>query len=168
MTRLECPTPALYVDVDGLIWFNDANGFAEGDAALQAIAACIDTRAQAVGAVTARLGGDDFLVALPRGTRDLARRLAAEIMADVDALGFVHRPSGKFHCPFQALHVSTLVFTLAPEMLLDRGRLLDDLGYALWRAKQAAGRKDRVAGSVDGLLPARPPGEVSDLEPKGH
>jgi hypothetical protein len=67
-----------------------------------------------------------------------------------------HRPRRQAGCPFDALHVGTLVCRLGVEHLVDRRELVEDLGHAPWEAKRAAGRDGRGAGVIDEPLPTRP------------
>ena len=150
----ETPATAVFVDVDGMVWVNAADGVLEGDEVLRANAGCIRDRAVRHRGVAARVGGDEFIVMLPHGTTEEGSQVALDIMSDVDALQIrIGRREG-WQCPFDTLGVSTLVFPLTPPMTEDRRRLVENLSYALWEAKTAAGSKDRVAGVVDAVRPA--------------
>src|ERR1700733_3603041 len=63
--RIAESTPALFVDVDGLIWLNDQAGHLAGDEALVQIAGALS---QMFPSNVFRVGGDEFLVQLGTGS----------------------------------------------------------------------------------------------------
>jgi len=69
----------LFCDLDGLKLINDRDGHDAGDAALVATARALSEAAEAFpGAVTTRLGGDEFCVLMAGYTADHARALARD------------------------------------------------------------------------------------------
>ena len=77
------PGSVLVIDVDGFADLNDALGTAEGDRILVAVAQRV-TRAVPRGSVVARIGGDEFLVLLPRMPPAQAEELAHEVLVAVN------------------------------------------------------------------------------------
>lgn len=80
--RERSPLSLLLLDLDNFKAINDAHGHERGDAALQAVAAVIQQHVRADD-IAARVGGDEFVVVLPRTGRADANRLAAEIGAAI-------------------------------------------------------------------------------------
>ncbi len=68
----------LYFDVDGLKRINDKVGHGEGDCLLQAFAGAMRTRLRSYDPVV-RIGGDEFVSALPGIDADQAERVAGDI-----------------------------------------------------------------------------------------
>jgi diguanylate cyclase (GGDEF)-like protein len=78
---------AVFVDIDGLIWLNHANGHEAGDRAITMIAKAIVQRAaKERGASAYRVGGDEFLIVLQQSGLAAAEALASAIFDDVRAL----------------------------------------------------------------------------------
>jgi GGDEF domain-containing protein len=155
------PRWALFVDVDGLIWMNDARGALETDQALRRVAGVLAARADACSGLAARVGGDEFILVLPEASQAEAVQLGAALRADVARLAICVTPDGLapglWRGPFAQLSVSALAFALAPDSLADRRALGEDLSYALWQAKVAAGQPGGVVSALPGPVPRRPP-----------
>ncbi|AOJ04846.1 MULTISPECIES: sensor domain-containing diguanylate cyclase [Burkholderia] len=65
LQRNESRLSILFIDADHFKRYNDAHGHAQGDLALQWLAACIARRARRPGGLAARYGGEEFVVILP-------------------------------------------------------------------------------------------------------
>jgi diguanylate cyclase (GGDEF)-like protein len=139
---------AIWVDVDGLIWFNDSEGHDAGDAALATIARWLVAESAALGLEVYRVAGDEFVLV----GRDLA---VADATAIADRL-VDHSPSLdlRFTGPrFAAndrdrLTVSALVFRADARLALDRRAVCSELAGAIYEAGLAAGRKYQRRGSL--------------------
>ena len=84
------PLSLILLDVNGLKLTNDAFGHQAGDRMLQKVARVLQEKFRA-DEIVARVGGDEFLVLLPRIADDEARHLAKSVSA---ALGEVKVASG--------------------------------------------------------------------------
>ena len=74
------PPSVLLLDLDGFKQVNDTCGHLAGDDVLVGVAAVLQEACRA-GDLLARLGGDEFAVVLPATTPDVARTVAARILA---------------------------------------------------------------------------------------
>ncbi|MCV7073504.1 diguanylate cyclase [Mycolicibacterium rufum] len=73
------------IDLDGLKQVNDQHGHGAGDAYLRNVADIISRRLR-LSDVLARIGGDEFVVLLPRTTAAQAQQMAQTLVERVDAL----------------------------------------------------------------------------------
>jgi diguanylate cyclase (GGDEF)-like protein len=83
--RIQDPIALLMIDADNFKNYNDQFGHQAGDAALLAIAHCIETNSRRATDICARYGGEEFAVLLP-GTLvaeavDLAEKIRASLLA---------------------------------------------------------------------------------------
>lgn len=122
--RYRLPLSLLLVDVDNFKKINDAMGHTEGDELLCSIAAMLKENARA-NDVTARYGGDEFVVILPNTNSKVAFHLAERLRASIRTLGMV---------PFQAT-LSIGVSALTPNMK-DRQELIVAADKAMYEAKR--------------------------------
>jgi len=79
------PVTVLTFDMDNLKPINDTYGHGAGDDALQTVASVL-RRLNWAGAVSARIGGDEFLLFLPQCDEQGAQRAIAAIEADLELL----------------------------------------------------------------------------------
>jgi diguanylate cyclase (GGDEF)-like protein len=75
------PLVLAFVDVDGLKVVNDRLGHAAGDALLQDVVAAIRLNLRSYDVVTVRMGGDEFICALPEIDLAVSRRRFDDIRA---------------------------------------------------------------------------------------
>jgi diguanylate cyclase (GGDEF)-like protein len=87
------PLSVLFVDIDRFKNYNDAYGHQAGDDALIAVAQAIARCASRPSDLTARFGGEEFLVVLPETDTRGASAVAAAIHAAVDVLAIPHAVS---------------------------------------------------------------------------
>jgi diguanylate cyclase (GGDEF)-like protein len=84
--RNERPVALLMIDADHFKAYNDQFGHQAGDAALTAIAHCIEGQARRASDICARYGGEEFAVLLPETTLAGAAALAGTIRESLLAL----------------------------------------------------------------------------------
>jgi len=132
--RYRLPLSLLLIDVDNFKQFNDAMGHTEGDELLRSIAAMLKENARA-NDVTARYGGDEFVVILPNTNSKVAYNLGERLRSSARKLSMV---------PFQ-ITLSIGVAALLPDM--QRGReLIVAADRALYAAKR--GGRNQVSASA--------------------
>jgi diguanylate cyclase (GGDEF)-like protein/PAS domain S-box-containing protein len=83
------PTAVAMVDIDHMKPTNDAYGHQVGDAVLRSVAKALSRP----GAIVARYGGDEFVVALPNTTRTKAHKYCADVTAAVHRARVMHAES---------------------------------------------------------------------------
>jgi diguanylate cyclase (GGDEF)-like protein len=125
---------ALYLDVDRFKQINDRLGHNAGDRALQLIAAHLQAHVRPSD-VAGRLGGEEFVVILPRTDCIAAVRLAERLRQHVEALSTFEMP----------LTVSIGVAEHRRGESIDR--MIDEADAALLRAKRT-GRNRVVAAAL--------------------
>lgn len=130
------PASVLLLDLDGFKEINDRFGHGLGDTLLQALAIRLPVSIGRDG-VLARFGGDEFAILLPRIDR------GAGLAACARAIG------AAFEEPFiisgHTLHLGVSVgAATAPGHGCDVGELVASADFALYRAKQAGGRRFRL------------------------
>lgn len=136
------PLSVLMVDIDDFKGFNDTFGHLVGDAALVAVAHCLDESIHRPGDTLARFGGEEFALVLP-GTGDRGASAVAERL--VKAVRSVTIPDAP------GWHFSISVGTASwhpGESNLDPMELLDHADQALYAAKSAG--KDRAFAHAQG------------------
>ncbi|VVE90359.1 sensor domain-containing diguanylate cyclase [Pandoraea bronchicola] len=74
----------LFVDADNFKKYNDSHGHAQGDMALQHLAACINRHTRRHGDLAARYGGEEFIVVLPDTDEAGAAHIAEAIRREVE------------------------------------------------------------------------------------
>ena len=84
----------MMIDLDNLKRINDRLGHSAGDAALKLVAQQLQ-RVVRASDVCARVGGDEFAVAMPETDLDRARDVAIRLRRAVDHAALSMRPSGQ-------------------------------------------------------------------------
>jgi diguanylate cyclase (GGDEF)-like protein len=121
----------LCLDLDAFKSVNDRFGHAVGDEVLRAIAARID-HLSPPGAVSARLGGEEFAVVLPsRDARPFARSL----------LTGIHRADDRAPVTVSVGVAANAVANWEGDVPPKLGRLLDRADIAMYRAKRGGGNR---------------------------
>ncbi|MDP3407834.1 bifunctional diguanylate cyclase/phosphodiesterase [Bosea sp. (in: a-proteobacteria)] len=117
----------MLIDIDHLKVINDTMGHAAGDALIATVAARIQA---VVGQATAfRIGGDEFAVLLPKGSRAADMRLVASAIIAGMARPLDHDGNG-------IMPSVTIGAALADEQRGDTVKLRQDADFALYHAKE--------------------------------
>lgn len=95
-TRTGLPLSVMAIDLDGLKAMNDAHGHAAGDVLLRNFGAAID-RVIRGGDVGFRIGGDEFLILLPRTDGSQAERVAVRLHEEVSVIPTPQGPARFSH-----------------------------------------------------------------------
>jgi diguanylate cyclase (GGDEF)-like protein len=91
------PISLLLVDVDHFKLYNDRYGHPKGDDALRRVAQAIASSCLRATDLVARCGGEEFMVLLPKTSRNGAEHAAQRILDAVEALRIVHQDSPTTH-----------------------------------------------------------------------
>jgi len=132
--RYRFPLSLLLIDVDNFKMFNDAMGHAEGDELLRLVAAMLKENARA-NDITARYGGDEFVVILPNTESKVALHLAERLRMNARGICLA---------PFQ-ITLSIGVAALLPHMQEER-ELIVSADTALYTAKRCG--RNQVVGAA--------------------
>lgn len=137
------PFGVVQIDLDHFKQINDARGHAAGDAVLVEIArrltACLPD------ALVARIGGDEFLAALPAGFLSDAQPHGAEPWAERIAAGITR---DGIVLPDGGVRVTTSIGVALSEARDDAETLIDRADRALYAAKDAGRNRVTLAGAV--------------------
>ena len=87
------PLSLILCDIDFFKHYNDAYGHIQGDVCLRSIASQLDAVARRLGALAARIGGEEFAVILRQAGVDSGVQLAEELRSAIEHLGIVHSSS---------------------------------------------------------------------------
>jgi len=140
--RAECfnhELALLIIDIDHFKHYNDQNGHLAGDGVLKELALIFKEHVREIDCV-GRFGSEEFLVVLPRTSKDGAEVAAEKIRKEVEVHEFPlgeHQPEGK-------LTVS-IGFSCYPEDGEDAAKLIHTADIALSRAKNQG--RNRVEGA---------------------
>jgi len=129
----------LMIDIDHFKHYNDRNGHQMGDEVLKGLAPIFRDSVREIDTV-GRFGGEEFLVILPRTSKDGAEVVAEKIRKEVEAHNFPlgeHQPEGK-------LTVS-IGCSCYPEDGENPDQLIHTADLALYRAKNQG--RNRVEGA---------------------
>jgi len=123
----------LMVDVDDFKNYNDNMGHIKGDIALKQIATIMNSSVRGHD-VTARFGGEEFIVLLPETDKESAAMVAEKLRAEVEKFPF----EGKEKQPKQALTI-TIGISSYPEDAMDSFQLINLADKALYEGKKKGG-----------------------------
>lgn len=139
----------ILLDVDGFKSFNDLYGHPAGDGCLRDVASAVQGVVRRPGDLTARYGGEEMAIILPRTPPAGAARVARAVCAAVEALGVPHAdsPCGVLTA---SLGVATATGAVGRAIAMPEGLLIGADG-ALYRAKHKG--RNRIETTV--LLPPR-------------
>lgn len=141
------------VDVDGLIWLNDYEGFAAGDNALISVGGVVGRAAERAGGAAYRVGGEEFLISAEGLELADGVTLANQIVAEVRALQIPYqrtdRPSRKL------VEVNAAIVQISQPALLAGigehglgGELRENVEEAIYAEKQRSGLEAGVVASL--------------------
>lgn len=128
----------LMLDVDRFKQYNDYYGHQQGDRALRAVAAALQTCARRVVDFCGRFGGEEFVVLTQSDNSPAVEMLAEQICATVRGLAIEHASVG----PDARLTVSVGYACVSPSDALNPPALIKAADQALYRAK--ANGRDRA------------------------
>ena len=135
------PLAILFVDIDRFKSYNDTYGHQAGDDALTSVAQAIAKSSQRPGDITARFGGEEFVVVLPETDSKGATLVASAIHAAVHALSINH--TGSEH---GMITVSIGVASTQANDIADALALIKAADRAVYRAKASGRNQTSVAG----------------------
>jgi len=133
----------LFVDADNFKRYNDEHGHAQGDIALQHLAACIARYVRRRGDLSARYGGEEFVVVLPDTDEAGAMRVAEGIRTEAEGS---HLRSGSRDLPPVTVSIGCTTVRRSNHASLEA--LMKTADAALYRAKRS-GRNRIVWTAVD-------------------
>lgn len=135
-TTPQDPAAMLVLDIDHFKRINDTYGHAVGDVVIRRVADTLSGIVPA-DAVSARFGGEEFVVLLPGASPDLARSLAERIRESIEKLRLIRRHDKLLISAF------TISIGVAARSVTDTlDRLFERADNALYDAK--AGGRNRV------------------------
>src|SRR6202012_1568732 len=85
----------LLLDIDNFKGYNDTHGHQAGDECLKAVAKVIADATANTPGMSARYGGEGFVIVLPNATEDEAMRVAEAVRLTVRALGIPHSAANR-------------------------------------------------------------------------
>jgi diguanylate cyclase (GGDEF)-like protein len=142
--REGAPLSLILCDIDFFKHYNDVYGHMQGDVCLRSIACQLDTVAKRLGALAARIGGEEFAVILRQAGVDGGMELAEELRRAIERLAIVH---SKSHSGF--VTGSFGVCSMVPADATTRSDLLQRADEALYEAKRS-GRNRVCADQLSG------------------
>ncbi len=138
------PLSVLMCDVDDFKNYNDHYGHNAGDGALVRVAKEIEKSAKRPGDLTARFGGEEFVVVLPQTSGAGARKVAEEILLNMEKADIPHLSS-----PFGRITLSIGAATDLDKELSSSEELINQADKALYLAKKRG--KNRVDMFVESM-----------------
>ncbi|HEY0593701.1 MAG TPA: diguanylate cyclase [Thermoanaerobaculia bacterium] len=169
--RTEQPVVLIFMDLDYFKSVNDAHGHLAGSQVLREVGFILKRLVTNEGAVTARYGGDEFVIALPNATLEEGVVLAESLKDAIVSNTFLDRDYG-YGMP--ALHlagvlsasfgVADFVPSIASAASIDvrKNDLIKRADTAMYTAKSQG--KGRIVVSRDDGSPAAASGAVEPLE----
>jgi diguanylate cyclase (GGDEF)-like protein len=136
--RENMPLALIMVDIDNFKLFNDTYGHLAGDQILIRIAEVIKNVIRRSSDITARFGGEEFVVMLMNTTARGAEFVAEEIRKRIEGLGIVNEKVKN------VLTVSLGVASVVPDNDMLPNELIDAADRALYKAKKDGRNKVMV------------------------
>mgnify|MGYP006266173233 CR=1 FL=1 len=132
--RFGSPLSVTYLDLDGFKAVNDHFGHAAGDAVLQRVAQILVENTRETD-IVARIGGDEFAIALPHATADDAARHAERLVGRIDRIRV--RDGGADDGPVVRVSASCGVAGWQPDM--EAESLVSRADAAMYAARASSG-----------------------------
>ena len=136
--RAETALALMMLDIDHFKPYNDMLGHPEGDQCLIRIADLIHTACRRAGEFVVRYGGEEFLVVMPDGTPERAKKLAAAIRDAIELAALPHPLGGH-------VTVSVGVCSAQGDALSDPKSILKRADQALYVAKRTGRNRWQLA-----------------------
>lgn len=128
--RHEAHISLLMLDADHFKELNDTQGHLAGDAVLRKIAEIISLNTQRGREISARFGGEEFVIILPDTNLDIAYRSAEKIRQDIESAVILYNDK------YLKTSVSIGVASIKANMSSDPQALLDTADKAMYHAKR--------------------------------
>ncbi|WP_051302954.1 diguanylate cyclase domain-containing protein [Psychromonas aquimarina] len=131
--RNQLPVAVLIMDIDYFKRYNDIYGHLAGDDCLKQVSAALLRCKRRSTDFIARYGGEEFLFILPNTTPDGAQKMAAEVLAEVNALNIPHE--GNRAAPHITMSIG--IAGSCYQENLNSAELLKKADEALYKAKKS-------------------------------
>ena len=148
--RTQSPIALLMIDADNFKKYNDQFGHQAGDAALAALADCIQVNTQRASDVAARYGGEEFAILLPGASLTDAINFAEKIRTSVLALRDDQQGRAD-----STLTISVGAASVVPRLGLQARDLIKAADTALYQAKNNGRNRTEPSWTL-GLDDAKP------------
>ncbi|MCU7937779.1 MAG: GGDEF domain-containing protein [gamma proteobacterium symbiont of Bathyaustriella thionipta] len=130
--RSQQPLSLILIDIDYFKSYNDHYGHDSGDDTLKNVALTIKETVPRETDITARIGGEEFVVLMPSTNSQGAYQVAENIRTNIKALAIKHKYSEVINIITVSIGVSTL-----SGILLNEIDLFKQADMALYSAKEA-------------------------------
>ena len=136
--RENIPLALIMIDIDNFKLYNDTYGHLSGDKILTIVAEVIKNVAKRSSDITARFGGEEFVVMLMNTTLKGAEYVAEEIRTRIEGLGIENEKAKN------VLTASLGVASVVPDNNMLPNELIDAADKALYKAKKGGRNKVMV------------------------
>lgn len=124
------PVALIMADIDHFKAYNDRYGHPAGDTCLKRIAGVISAELRSDEDLAVRLGGEEFLVVLPRTDIDMAVQIAERIRRSIEGLAIPHGGGSR-----GAIVTASFGTVVGAVGACEIGALIDEADAALYEAK---------------------------------
>ena len=129
------PVAMIMVDIDYFKAFNDRYGHPAGDTCLKRIAGVISAQLRDDDDIAVRLGGEEFLVVLPRTGSDVAVRIAERIRRSIERLAIPHADGAQAKHGRPGIVTASFGVVVGNVTDVEGAMLIDRADAALYEAK---------------------------------
>lgn len=145
-SRCSEPVTVMLIDVDHFKLYNDHYGHQKGDTCLKRIAAAIQSIGKRSGDITARFGGEEFIVFLPNADAEAAYKLANELLELVISLDIESAKSPVI----PVVTVSVGYTSIIPSRSTSLDRIIHAADTALYQAKNHGRNRAEKYNAIEG------------------